>query len=357
MTKWNGKRFSIYTSDEENVLNMVEELGKQTNHNTDTLDSKTDLHGNHLGQWQGLNRPTLSEEGMRAIVEDIVDNKIPSIETSLENKMDLNNNKLVIENTKDDTSPALNVYNKNMQGTFPLGGANAGIVLHNYTDAPAMQIDNVGANSALVINLANNPNNRPDKDSNYCGNGNFISTYQTYFDGSEKKTKTPFRISNSAEFVYADGYNSYIRIKSEDDNVNPCFTMLCEKAHKNTFSLMNSTQKYYNHTNNAQDYSYNYNSTRHNIFNFNNTGQVVFNNTVNNGYSYVINGNSSDGTIFKINGNRVFQISEYSTFANAINLKPITDDSTISTNTLFVDGTGKLKFKDVNGVVKTINFS
>ena len=85
MSKWNGKRFSIYTSDEENVLNMVEELGKQTNHNTDSLDSKTDLHGDHKGSWQGLNRPTMSEEGMRATVEDIIDNKIPSIETSLDN--------------------------------------------------------------------------------------------------------------------------------------------------------------------------------------------------------------------------------------------------------------------------------
>ena len=226
--------------------------------------------------------------------------EINEISESLDAKTNLNNNKVVIENTEDDTSPALNVYNKNMQGTFPLGGTNAGIVLHNYTDAPAMQIDNVGVNSALVINLANNPTNRPDKEPDFCGNGNFISTYQTYFDGNEKRTKTPFRINNSAELVYSDGYNSYIRIKSEDDNVNPCFTMLCENAHKNTFSLMNSSQRYYNHTNNTQDYSYNYNSTRHNIFNFNNTGQVVFNNNVTTGYSYVINGNSSDGTIFKI---------------------------------------------------------
>ena len=83
MSKWNGKRFSIYTSDEENVLNMVEELGKQTNHNTDTLNSKTDLYGDHKGSWQGLSRPTLSDEGMRATVEDIIDNKIPNINNKI----------------------------------------------------------------------------------------------------------------------------------------------------------------------------------------------------------------------------------------------------------------------------------
>ena len=290
-------------------------------------------------------------------LKDRIDSEVNNLKSSLDNKTNLNNNKIVIENSKDDTSPALNVYNKNMQGTFPLGGTNAGIVLHNYTDAPAMQIDNVGVNSALVINLANNPTNRPDKESHFCGNGNFISTYQTYFDGDTKKTKSPFRISNLAEFVYADGYNPYIRIKSDDNNSDVCLTMLCEKPHKNTFSLINSSQKYYNHTNNTQDYSYNYNSTRHNIFNFNNTGQAVFNNNVSSGYSYVFNGNSSDGSIFKINGNKVFQIMEYSTFANAISLKPITDDTVIPINTIFMDGEGNLKFKNFNGEVKTINLS
>ena len=87
MSKWNGKRFSIYTSDEENVLGLVEELGTQVNHNTDNIKTKTDLYGDHKGTWQGLNRPTMSDEGMRAIVEDIIDNKIPSIETSLDNKI------------------------------------------------------------------------------------------------------------------------------------------------------------------------------------------------------------------------------------------------------------------------------
>ena len=85
MSKWNGKRFSIYTSDEENVLSLVEELGTQVNHNTDNIKTKTDLYGDHKGTWQGLSKPTLSDEGMKATVEDIINNKIPSVETSLDN--------------------------------------------------------------------------------------------------------------------------------------------------------------------------------------------------------------------------------------------------------------------------------
>ena len=74
--RYNGNKFSVYESEEKTVLGLLDELGSQVNHNTDSLDSKTDLHGNHLGQWQGLSSPTMSEEGMRATVEDIIDNKI-----------------------------------------------------------------------------------------------------------------------------------------------------------------------------------------------------------------------------------------------------------------------------------------
>ena len=81
---YNGNKFSVYTSEEKTVLGLLDELGSQVNHNTDTLDNKTDLYGDHKGTWQGLNRPTLSDEGMRATVEDIIGNKIPSIEFSMD---------------------------------------------------------------------------------------------------------------------------------------------------------------------------------------------------------------------------------------------------------------------------------
>lgn len=97
--RYNGNKFSVYESEEKTVLGLLDELGSQVNHNTDNLNSKTDLYGDHKGSWQGLNRPTLSEEGMRATVEDIIDNKIPSIHSSLEhNDQQIND---ICVNTRD----------------------------------------------------------------------------------------------------------------------------------------------------------------------------------------------------------------------------------------------------------------
>ena len=79
-----NKRFTVYDCEDKTVLELINKLGTITNGVQDSLDNKTDLYGDHKGSWQGLNRPTMSEEGMRATVEDIIDNKIPSIETSLE---------------------------------------------------------------------------------------------------------------------------------------------------------------------------------------------------------------------------------------------------------------------------------
>ena len=83
--KVGNKRFTVYDSEANTVLELLNELGSLTNDVCDSLDNKTDLYGDHKGSWQGLNRPTMSEEGMRATVEDIMDNKIPSIQSSLDN--------------------------------------------------------------------------------------------------------------------------------------------------------------------------------------------------------------------------------------------------------------------------------
>lgn len=52
---------------------------------TKLFTDKTDLFGDHKGSWQGLNKPTLSEEGMRAIVEKLINVDIPSINESIDN--------------------------------------------------------------------------------------------------------------------------------------------------------------------------------------------------------------------------------------------------------------------------------
>lgn len=84
MTKWDKQRFSVYDSEEKQVLGLVKELGEYTNKALDTLDIKTDLNGDHKGSWQGLSKPTLSEEGMRATVEKHVED-IKELSTSIEN--------------------------------------------------------------------------------------------------------------------------------------------------------------------------------------------------------------------------------------------------------------------------------
>ena len=87
--KVENKRFTVYDSEANTVLELINELGSLTNDVCDSLDNKTDLYGDHKGSWQGLNRPSMSEEGMRATVEDIIDNKIPSIQSSLDKKANL----------------------------------------------------------------------------------------------------------------------------------------------------------------------------------------------------------------------------------------------------------------------------
>ena len=94
MVRTNGNRFSVYTSEEKTVLGLLGEIGTQINNNTDKLENKTDLYGDHKGTWHGLNKPTMSDEGMRATVEDIIDNKIPSIQSSLDT---INNKQLTFE--------------------------------------------------------------------------------------------------------------------------------------------------------------------------------------------------------------------------------------------------------------------
>ena len=62
---YNGNSFTVY-DDELSMLEIVDEHHK-------AIVNKTDLYGDHKGSWQGLNRPTLSEEGMRATVEQHIE--------------------------------------------------------------------------------------------------------------------------------------------------------------------------------------------------------------------------------------------------------------------------------------------
>ena len=62
--KVGNKRFTVYDSEADTVLELIEDLGEYAN---------SIPYSDHKGSWQGLSRPTLSEEGMRATVEDIIE--------------------------------------------------------------------------------------------------------------------------------------------------------------------------------------------------------------------------------------------------------------------------------------------
>lgn len=82
---WNKNNFSVYKSDEKSVLKIIENINNFNGEIITEVESKTDLNGNHLGQWQGLNKPTLSEEGMRSTVELLVNDTIPKINENINN--------------------------------------------------------------------------------------------------------------------------------------------------------------------------------------------------------------------------------------------------------------------------------
>lgn len=102
MSTWNGKRFSVYTSDEKSALGLIKELGEQTNYNTDELEKlkisdnkkvshqemqdtyKIDKNANFTGSWFGIKKPTASQEGLQATVDKIIEEDIPIINSQFD---------------------------------------------------------------------------------------------------------------------------------------------------------------------------------------------------------------------------------------------------------------------------------
>lgn len=85
LDNWNKNKFSVYKSEEKTVLKLIEKLGTWVENLVIEVDKKTDLYGDHKGSWQGLNRPTMSEEGLRATVENLIDVKIPWLNVLVNN--------------------------------------------------------------------------------------------------------------------------------------------------------------------------------------------------------------------------------------------------------------------------------
>ena len=104
MSTWNKKNFSIYTSDEKTALGLIEELGEQTNYNTEEIERvkesdnkkvshdemnniyKIDKNADFTGSWHGIKKPTASQEGLQATVDKIVEEDIPYINEQMDTK-------------------------------------------------------------------------------------------------------------------------------------------------------------------------------------------------------------------------------------------------------------------------------
>lgn len=116
MSKWNGKRFSVYESEEKAVLGLIKNLGEQTNYNTDEVEKvkisdnkkvshdelksiyKIDKNADFTGSWHGIEKPTASQEGLQATVDTIVEKVIPSIDNRKAEKTEVQSLKNRVDN-------------------------------------------------------------------------------------------------------------------------------------------------------------------------------------------------------------------------------------------------------------------
>lgn len=153
---WNKKPFSIYTSEEKTTLKLMKELGEQTNYNTLALDEKTNLTGDHKGSWQGLSKPTLSDEGMRATVEKQI-KQINNIEQELQ---DLFNIKRYprLENETTDTGRIQRCLNE-----------NNGVFLPNQSEPYIIDGDGIKlSKNIIILGSGNNKTNIKYIGSKHC---------------------------------------------------------------------------------------------------------------------------------------------------------------------------------------------
>lgn len=139
LDKWNKAKFTVYDSEEKTVLKLVNNINNFVGELSKGLDEKTDIKGNHEGSWQGLSRPTLSDEGMRATVENMLEETKNIKENVSSLNVDNIANKKILENI------ALRYKNKNI--TFVGDSITVGFVDRPF---PLIVGENLNAN---IINL------------------------------------------------------------------------------------------------------------------------------------------------------------------------------------------------------------
>lgn len=329
----------------------------------EALDNKIIETGQVLAEAIQVKEDTeqLIESGGAATTGDIA-----NINASLEHKSNLTNEQSSIKNKVESITQPLNIYNFAQQGNFPLSGLYSALAIHNYNDAPGFALDYVGTNVAQVINMANNPVNRADKDSKFCGSGDYIALVQTYFSGESKLTKDIFRIRNNGELAFYNEVPHYIRVKRTDLNDGSFANyFLMEKEQRNIFAINNGGVEYYKHLCNTADHTiqhtpkiganiiYNFKSGM-TKFTFDKTDDGLY------GLTFAFT-NKLTSAMAVVNGaDIIFRIDGYTAYSRAATMKLLTTSeiAQLPNNTLFLDGNdGIPKIKLSTGVIKAFVLS
>lgn len=123
-------------------------------------------------------------------------------------------------NTNDSVIGTFDFANFAGQGrtNAPIGGA-----IHHYTDGIGIQIDNVGENNTImVLKNASNPSRRPDKSSDFIGNGSFISCVE-HNPAPSQPSKRLFMVNKKGDLYWLDREEPVSLVTSKVSNSNASF--------------------------------------------------------------------------------------------------------------------------------------
>lgn len=279
---------------------------------------------------------------------------IEDLQNNINNK--INKNRVYAINDKYSEYGIVDVANFSRQGE---GNEPIGFVLHHYTDGNCVQIDNVGRGNFIVtLKNAYNPKRRSDKDDKFFGYGDYLSLTESYLnDMNEVKGRDWFYITKRRVFNCLYGIFDFLQSKKDDGTWGYRFNL--ENKHNNIISIKNGINNFFTGYINkdklifekgCQDY------TPQNKYN--NNYENLINNDLNKYGKIDIIKNKTDYVYRIKNGDEyVLSVFKNQTQVKQLNLLPQTNANDIdANNTLFVDGEGKLKFKDFNGVIKEILF-
>ena len=123
----------------------------------------------------------------------------------IDSEIETNKKYIQITNPKEDNKYGIELLNFSGQGR-PLdeNSSSKGLVVHNYTDAEAVVIDNVGEAPTLRLGGCRNATRREDKPENYCARPNPIQVVQAFMndDGKTHSNHTMFNMDWAGNLWY-----------------------------------------------------------------------------------------------------------------------------------------------------------